>query len=69
MCIKHGGETILDNKLLALLACPACKGPLLYNQEHQELICKSDRLAYPIVDDIPVMLSEQARQLSAAEAG
>jgi uncharacterized protein YbaR (Trm112 family) len=61
------GKHILDKKLLDILACPVCKGPLVYDQEHQELICKADRLAYPIRDDIPVMLEEEARQLPAEE--
>ena len=57
----------MDKKLLDILACPVCKGPLVYDREHQELICKADRLAYPIRDDIPVMLEEEARQLAAAD--
>jgi uncharacterized protein YbaR (Trm112 family) len=57
----------LDKKLLDILACPVCKGPLVYDREHQELICKADRLAYPVRDDIPVMLEEEARQLAADE--
>ncbi len=57
----------MDKKLLDILACPVCKGPLVYDREHRELICKADRLAYPIRDDIPVMLEEEARQLAADE--
>jgi uncharacterized protein YbaR (Trm112 family) len=57
----------LDKKLLDILACPVCKGPLVYDRERQELICRADRLAYPIRDDIPVMLEEEARQLAAEE--
>ncbi len=57
----------MDKKLLEILACPVCKGPLVYDQKKQELICKGDRLAYPIRDDIPVMLEEEARQLPAEE--
>ncbi len=57
----------MDKKLLDILACPVCKGPLVYRQKQQELICKADRLAYPIRDDIPVMLEEEARQLSPDE--
>ena len=57
----------MDKKLLDILACPVCKGPLVYDREHQELICKADRLAYPVRDDIPVMLEEEARQLAADE--
>ncbi len=57
----------MDSKLLDILACPVCKGPLVYNRQAQELICKVDRLAYPIKDDIPVMLEEEARELDADE--
>lgn len=57
----------MDNKLLEILVCPICKGPLVYNKARQELICKADRLAYPIRDDIPVMLEDEARQLAADE--
>jgi len=53
----------MDKKLLDILACPVCKGPLVYRKEEGELICKADRLAYPIRDDIPVMLEEEARRL------
>lgn len=55
----------MDKKLLDILACPICKGPLVYDQEAGELICKPDRLAYPIRNDIPVMLEEEARQIPA----
>jgi len=54
-------EQYMDKKLLDILACPVCKGPLVYRKEEQELVCKLDRLAYPIRDDIPVMLEEEAR--------
>jgi len=57
----------MDKKLLDILACPVCKGPLVYDKAKQELICKGDRLAYPIRDDIPVMLEDEARQLAADE--
>ncbi len=57
----------MDKKLLDILACPICKGPLVYNKETQELICKADRLAYPIRDEIPVMLEDEARQLNPEE--
>lgn len=49
--------------LLEILVCPLCKGPLKYDREKQELICRPDRLAYPIRDGIPIMLEEQARVL------
>ncbi len=57
----------MDKKLLDILACPLCKGPLVYRKEQRELICKADRLAYPIRDDIPVMLEDEARTLAADE--
>jgi len=57
----------MDRKLLDILACPLCKSPLVYKKEQKELICKADRLAFPIRDDIPVMLEEEARQLNADE--
>lgn len=57
----------MDKKLLDILVCPICKGPLVYKKEAQELICKPDRLAYPIRDDIPVMLEDEARALPADE--
>lgn len=58
----------MDAKLLDILVCPLCKSPLIYRKTEQELICKADRLAYPIRDDIPVMLADEARTLSAEEA-
>lgn len=57
----------MDKKLFDILACPVCKGPLVYDRERQELVCKADRLAFPIRDDIPVMLEEEARHLAADE--
>ena len=57
----------MDPKLLEILVCPLCKGPLVYRKEQQELICKPDRLAFPIRDDIPVMLEDEARKLPAGE--
>ena len=57
----------MDKKLLDILVCPVCKGPLVYKKEAQELICKGDRLAYKIEDDIPVMLREEARELPPEE--
>jgi uncharacterized protein YbaR (Trm112 family) len=53
----------LDTKLLDILACPICKGPLQYFKQQAVLVCRPDRLAYPIRDDIPVMLEEEARRL------
>ena len=57
----------MDSKLLDILACPVCKGALVYRQEAQELVCKVDRLAFPVRDDIPIMLVDEARQLPADE--
>ena len=57
----------MDKKLLDILACPVTKGSLIYDEEKNELISTSARLAYPIRDDIPVMLEEEARHLSQEE--
>lgn len=57
----------MDAKLLDLLVCPLCKSPLLYRKTEQELICKADRLAFRIEDDIPVMLADEARKLTTEE--
>lgn len=54
----------MDKKLLDILACPLCKSTLIYKQDAQELICKADRLAFPVRDGIPVMLEDDARELS-----
>ncbi|MCW8994494.1 MAG: Trm112 family protein [Psychromonas sp.] len=57
----------MDIKLLDIIACPVCKGKLSFNKETNELICKFDRLAYPIVDGIPALLQSSARQISVNE--
>lgn len=57
----------MDKRILDILVCPLCKGPLVYKKTSSELICKVDRLAYPIRDEIPVMLEQEARQLPAEE--
>ncbi len=57
----------MDKKLLDILVCPLCKGPLVYKKAAGELICKPDRLAYPIRDEIPVMLEEEARHVGVDE--
>ena len=57
----------MDPKLLEILVCPLCKGPLMWKKDRLELICKADRLAFPVKDDIPVMLEEEARTLAADE--
>lgn len=58
---------MLDKKLLSLLVCPVSKAPLIYEAEKQELVCVASGLAYPIRDDIPVMLESEARQISLDE--
>lgn len=58
----------MDKTLLEILACPICKGLLIYDQHNQELICKFDRLAFPIINNIPVMLTNRARRLGSEEA-
>ncbi|MGC8518355.1 MAG: Trm112 family protein [Steroidobacteraceae bacterium] len=55
----------MDARLLEILACPICKGTLHYRREASVLVCRMDRLAYPIRDGVPVMLEEEARQLGA----
>jgi uncharacterized protein YbaR (Trm112 family) len=57
----------VDPRLLEILVCPLCKGKLVYAKEAGELICKADRLGYPVKDGIPVMLEEEARKLPADE--
>lgn len=65
--LKKLREKFMDPKLLDILACPLCKGPLIYKKDRSELICKADRLAYPIRDGIPVMLEDEARRLPEEE--
>lgn len=57
----------MDKRLLDILVCPVTKGPLIYDKQAQELLCKSSRLAYPIRDGIPVMLADEARKLTLEE--
>lgn len=57
----------MKNSLLDILVCPICKGKLSYQKSRQELICLFDRLAYPICDDIPVMLEQKARKIPLEE--
>jgi uncharacterized protein YbaR (Trm112 family) len=57
----------MDAKLLEILVCPICKGPLVHLKNERELVCKGDRLAFPVRDGIPVMLEEEARTLTATE--
>lgn len=58
----------MDRRLLEILVCPLCKGPLVYRRAEQELICLADRLAFPVRDGIPVMLEDEARSLASDEA-
>ena len=57
----------MDPKLLEILVCPICKGPLDWRRDARELVCKADRLAFPVRDDIPVMLEDEARELKPDE--
>lgn len=63
--LKWWGD-LMDKKLLDILVCPLCKGKLLLKAA--ELICRFDKLAYPIRDNIPVMLEDEARAISLEEA-
>ena len=55
----------MSERLTDILACPVCKGPLAWQREAQEYVCRADRLAYPVRDGIPVMLPEEARRVPA----
>lgn len=57
----------MDPKLIEILVCPICKGPLVWKKDARELVCKADRLAFPVRNDIPVMLEDEARTLGATE--
>jgi uncharacterized protein YbaR (Trm112 family) len=57
----------MDPRLLDILVCPLCKGPLVLRKAAHELVCKGDRLAFPIRDGIPVMLEQEARRLPPEE--
>ncbi|MXP66283.1 hypothetical protein FD729_00600 [Pantoea sp. Nvir] len=57
----------MDHRLLEIVACPVCNGKLYYNNVHQEMICKPDRLAFPVREGIPVLLETEARMLSIEE--
>lgn len=58
----------MDRRLLEILVCPTCKGPLVYRKAEQELVCLAERLAFPVRDGIPVMLEDEARKLTSDEA-
>lgn len=53
----------MDTRLLELLVCPLCKGPLQFDRDAQQLICRAERLAFPVRDGIPIMLEAQASSL------
>jgi uncharacterized protein len=57
----------MDPRLFEILVCPVCKGSLAHKKTERELVCKACRLAYPIRDDIPVMLEDEARKLGVEE--
>ncbi|MGC9403431.1 MULTISPECIES: Trm112 family protein [Vibrio] len=57
----------MDHRLFEIVACPVCKGKLTFDKENQELICKLDRLAYPVKEGIPVLIEPEARTISAEE--
>lgn len=54
----------MNVRLLDILVCPICKGPLEHDKKAQELICQADKLAYPIRDGIPIMWADEARDLA-----
>ncbi len=58
----------MDARLLDILVCPICKANLEYRKAESELVCKPCKLAFPVRDDIPIMLEEEARQLKIDEA-
>ena len=53
----------ISQELLQILACPACGGDLVYDEKNQELLCDQSRLAFKVIDGIPVMLIDEAREL------
>lgn len=57
----------MDPKLLEIIACPLCKGPVKLSADKSELICRADGLAFPVRDGIPVMLEGEARTLTTDE--
>ena len=57
----------MDNRLVGILACPLCKGNLKLSDQKDELWCVNDKLAFPIRGQVPVMLEEEARALTAEE--
>ena len=55
---------MMDDRLLDILACPLCKGPLKLHRDAHALVCRAERLAFPIKEGVPMMLEEDARQLA-----
>ena len=53
-----------DSRLLEILACPLCKGPVQYRAEASVVVCRADRLAFPVQEGVPVMLEAEARVLA-----
>ena len=53
----------MKKKLQSILACPLCKGPLIYKARQKELVCEKDKLAFPVRNDIPVLLAADARKI------
>lgn len=51
----------METRLLEILVCPVCKGPLRHDRQNKELTCRIDRLAFPIRDGVPIMLENEAR--------
>ena len=57
----------MKEELIDILICPQSKQPVIYVERSKELWCKASRLAYPIRDEIPILLVEESRQLSLSE--
>lgn len=56
-------------RILEILVCPICKGKLHYDRDAEELYCRFDKLAYPIVNGIPIMLADKARTFDSSNSG
>lgn len=57
----------MDKKLFEILACPLCKGDVQHHQQQNELVCRLCGVAFPIRDEVPVMLEKEARTLTTDE--
>jgi uncharacterized protein len=57
----------VDTRLFDILVCPVCKGPVQYAKQQQTLVCRADRLAFPIRDGMPMMFEDEARRLDAQD--